>query len=154
MSSSSGSSGIVSVKLSVLCTCYSFNGSGGSSSSNSSSSFLECGGIDHEQAKVNITKEFLRHLKIVWKSLLYRRFKVQATNSSCIHLLSYGFGVVGWTKSEICKIVHQVMTSHHPRSAIERLFLSRKFGGKGLLCVENLLNHRLIMLSHHLEMHW
>ena len=113
--------------------------------------FQECGG---GQAKTSLTEEFSRRLKIVWKSLLYGRFKVQATNSFCIPLLSYGFGVVGWTKFEVLqfdRLVRQVITNancHHPRSSVERLFLPRKLGGKGLLCVENLC---LIMLSHHLN---
>ena len=119
--------------------------------------FQECGGIDHRQAKTSLTEEFSRRLKIVWKSLLYGRFKVQATNSFCIPLLSYGFGVVGWTKSEVLQfdqLVRQVMTNancHHTRSSVERLFLPRKLGGRGLLCVENLLEHHLIMLSYHLN---
>ena len=51
-------------------------------------------------------------------------------------------------------MIHQVMTNascHHPRSAIERLFLPRKLDGRGLSCIENLLEHRLIILSHHLH---
>ena len=82
---------------------------------------------------------------------------MQATNSFCISLLSYGFGVISWTKPEITKfdrLVRQVMTAancHRPRSAIERLHLPRKLGGRGLLCVEHFLEHRIIMLSHHLQ---
>lgn len=36
-------------------------------------------------------------------------------------------------------------------SSVELLFLPRKLGGRGLLCIENLLERRLIMLSHHLH---
>ena len=58
-------------------------------------------------------------------------------------VLSYGFGVVDWTKSEVLqfdRLVCQMMTNtncNHPHSFVERLFLSRKLGGRGLLCVEN-----------------
>ena len=65
-----------------------------------------------------------------------------------------GFGVISWTKAKFDRLVHQVMTAancHHPRSAIERLHLPRKLGGRGLLCVEHLLECRIIMLSHHLQ---
>ena len=65
--------------------------------------FPECGGIDYAQAKSKITEEFLRCLKVVWNSLLYGCFKVQATNSFCIPLLSYGFAVIDWNMS---KIIH------------------------------------------------
>ena len=118
--------------------------------------FPECGGIDYEQSKETIV-EFRRRLQIVWKSLLCGKFKVQATNSFCVPLLSYGFGVISWTKAEITKfdrLVRQVMTAancHHPRSAIEQLHLPRKLGGRGLLCIEHLLERCIIMLSHHLQ---
>ena len=55
---------------------------------------------------------------------------VRATNSFCIPLLSYGFGIVDWTKAEIAQfdiIVRKTLTaakSHHPRSAIERLYVT------------------------------
>ena len=94
---------------------------------------------------------------VIWHSLLYVQFKVQATNSFCMPLLSYGFGVIDWSKSEITnfdRLVRRVMTAancHHPCSAIEQLFLSSKLGGRGLSCVENLLDHRLIILPHHLQ---
>jgi len=75
----------------------------------------------------------------VWGSLLCGQSKVKATNSFSIPLLSYGFGIVDWTKAEIAQfdvIVRKALTaanSHHPRSAIERLYLPRKLGGRGLL---------------------
>ena len=80
---------------------------------------------------------------------------MQATNSFCIPLLSYGFGVISWTKAEITKfdwLVRQVMTAanyHHPHSAFEQLHLPCKLGGLGLLCAEHLPECRIIMLSHY-----
>ena len=65
--------------------------------------------------------------------------------------------MVDWTKSEVLqfdRLVRQVMTNancHHPRSSVERLLFPYKLGGRGLLSVENLLEHHLIMLSHHLN---
>ena len=82
---------------------------------------------------------------------------MQATNSFCIPLLSYGFGIVEWTKAEIAQFdvsVRKSLTasnSHHPRSVVERLYLPRKIGGRGLLGVEHLYQRRLLLLSHHLQ---
>ena len=79
----------------------------------------------------------------MWKSLLHGRFKVQATNGYCVPLLSYGFGIVDWTKAELshfdvltCKVM-TTANSHHPRSAIERLYLSRHMGGCRLVNIEH-----------------
>ena len=39
----------------------------------------------------------------------------------------------------------------HLRSAIKRLHLHCKLGGRGLLCVEHLFERSIIILSHHLQ---
>jgi len=119
--------------------------------------FPETGGIDHDVSKSIITSEFHRRVKLIWGSLLSGQYKVQATNSFCVPLLSYGFGIVEWTKAEIAQfdvVVRKSLTefnSHHPRSAIERLYLPRKSGGRGLLCIEHLYQRRLLLLSRHLQ---
>ena len=41
--------------------------------------------------------------------------------------------------------------SHHPRSTVERLYLPRHMGGRGLLNIEHLYQRRLLMLSRHLQ---
>ena len=80
----------------------------------------------------------------MWKPMLHSRFKVQAYNGYCVLLLSYGFGVVEWTKAEFtyfdlltCKIMTS-SNSHHPRSAVEYLYLPRHMGGRGLLNIEHM----------------
>jgi len=72
-------------------------------------------------------------------------------------LLSYGFGIFDWSKVEIAQFdvaVHKTLTaanSHHPCAAIERLYLPRKLGGRGLANIEHLYQRRLVLLSHHLR---
>lgn len=119
--------------------------------------FVESGGVDHSKCKDIISAEFLRRLKLVWRSLLHGRFKVQATNGFCVPLLSYGFGIVEWTKGEICHfdvLTRKILTSsnsHHPRSAIEHLYLPRYMGGRGLVSIEHLYQRRLLMMSQHFQ---
>ena len=45
--------------------------------------FPEVGGIDHQRCKAAALAEVERRLRLVWGSLLYGHFKVQATNSLC-----------------------------------------------------------------------
>jgi len=119
--------------------------------------FPEAGGIDHTASKSIVTIELHRRLKLVWGSLLCGPLKVRATNSFCIPLLSYGFGIVDWSKAEIAQFdvtVRKTLTaanSHHPRAAVERLYLPRKLGGRGLTNIEHLYHRRLVLLSHHLR---
>ena len=63
--------------------------------------FPEVGGMDHQHCKKVVLFEFEHRLRLIWGSLLYGHFKVQATNSFCVPLLSYGFGIVEWTAEEL-----------------------------------------------------
>ena len=119
--------------------------------------FPDTGGIQHDECKDVITGELRRRFQLVWSSFLHERFKVMATNMFCIPLLSYGFGVVEWTKAEIsqfdvmlCKVINAT-NSHHPRAAIEQLYLPRCMGGQGFVNIEHLYQHRVVMLSYHLQ---
>ena len=59
---------------------------------------------------------------------------IQTTNSFCILLLCYDFGIVEWTKAEIAQFDVSVRkplisaNSHRPRSNIEQLYLPHKIG--------------------------
>ena len=102
--------------------------------------FPESAGVDHAKRKETISAEMLRRLKLVWTSLLHGRFKVQATNGYCVSLLSYGFGTVEAELSHFDVLTCKVMTtanSYHPPSAIERLYLPRHMGGRGLVNIEH-----------------
>ena len=65
--------------------------------------------------------------------------------------------MVEWTKAEISQFdvfVRKLLTasnSHHPRSSIERLYLPRKIGGRGLVNIEHIFQRRLLSLPHHLQ---
>ena len=118
--------------------------------------FFEREGTECDTTKKAIVNEYERRLTLVWKSYLSGPRKVRATNSLCVPIVSFSFGIIPWTKKEIQHfdiVTRRIMTStcnHHPRSAVERLYLPRSGGGRGLVNVENLYNRRLVVLAHHL----
>ena len=69
------------------------------------------------------------------------------------HFVLYGFGLIPWTKKEIAQFdvkTGKLLTasnSHHPQSAVERLYLPRSAGGIGLINVENLFYRRMVSTS-------
>jgi len=119
--------------------------------------FCESEGIDHAVSKQHLITEYSRRLTLVWKSLLTGPRKVRATNSFCVPLLTYGFGIVPWTIKELeqfdisTRRIMSCHSSHHPRSAVERLYLPCSVGGRGLVNVQNLFYRKLAILAHHLS---
>ena len=118
--------------------------------------FFEAEGLDCVKSKKLIMDSYHRRLRLVWNSLLSGPRKTRATNSFCVPLLSYGCGIVPWTKKEIEQFdvsTRKILTAtcnHHPCSAVERLYLPRSAGGIGLINVENLFYRRLVAMAHHI----
>ena len=72
-------------------------------------------------------------------------------------MLSYGFGIIPWTKKEVEQFdvkTRKILTSalsYHPTSAVERLYLPRGAAGRGLTNIEHLFYRKLVTISHHLS---
>ena len=62
-----------------------------------------------------------------------------AVNTWAVAVLRYGAGVLKWTTEELDRKTRKVMTMHgalHPRSDINRLYMPREKGGRGLISCE------------------
>ncbi|XP_050517228.1 uncharacterized protein LOC126891922 [Diabrotica virgifera virgifera] len=63
----------------------------------------------------------------------------QALNTYAFSALSYSFGIIKWSKTDVESLQRKVRTlltkahNHHPRSGVERTTLPRYLGGRGLM---------------------
>lgn len=75
---------------------------------------------------------------------LYSRNKVQAINRNAIPLLTYSFGLVKWSATDLedlSRLVRTQLTKHrmkHPKSTIERVTLPILMGGIGITDIPRL----------------
>lgn len=105
--------------------------------------------IEHPAIKRELSSEFDRRLKLLLKTSLNSRNLFKAINTFAVPLLTYSFGVLKWTKTDIEKLERTVRTSltkhrkHHPKSSIERMSLPRNMGGRGLLNLNKLLSRQI-----------
>lgn len=71
-------------------------------------------------------------INMILKSKLNAKNQIKAINTYAIPLLTYTFGIVKWTQTEIKDIqtkTNVAMTKHrchHPKAAVERTTLKRK----------------------------
>ena len=114
-------------------------------------------GIQQDQMKEKLTKEYTRRLKLVLKSDLNAVNKVRAINSLAIPVLNYSFGVIDWTKAELRKLdvkTRKYLTLfkiHHPKASVDRLYIKREEGGRGLKQIVECHQTALIGLVKYLE---
>ena len=93
--------------------------------------------------KMKFRKEYLRRLRLVLKSKLNGRNKFQAINTWAVALLRYGASIIKWNKEELQNMdrkSRKLLTLYgafHPKSDVDRLYLPRSKGGRGLISCES-----------------
>jgi hypothetical protein len=65
--------------------------------------------------------------------------KIQAVGSLAVPVLRYGFGIVNGHQEELQKLDRKmrklliIREQHHPKTDVDRLYVPRKEGGRGLM---------------------
>ena len=104
---------------------------------------MEADQILRKEMKEKVNKEYLRRTKKVLKSKLNGGNSIAAINTWAVSLLRYSAAFLKWTREELRAIDRQtrkMMTMYralHPRDSVDRLYLSRKEGGRGLISIED-----------------
>ena len=104
---------------------------------------LEADKFLEEKMKLNVSKEYIRKLRKVLKSKLNGENVVRGVNTWALSLFRYSAAFVRWRKSElqaIDKKTRKLFTIYgalHPKSDVNRLYVPRKKGERGLISIED-----------------
>ena len=122
---------------------------------------LEYNKTKKSKMKRNFRREYLRRTKLIMKSRLNGRNKIIAIKTWTVSLMRCDASTVKWTRSELDEIdrkPRKVMPFNkelHPRRDVDRLYVSRMEGGRGLIgckmCVKAEKNSLGWYVKHHIE---
>ena len=93
--------------------------------------------------KLSVSKEYIRRLRKILKSKLDGANLVRGLNTWAVSLLRYLAAFVSWRKSELQAIdrktrkLFTIYGALHPKSDVDRLYIPRKEGGRGLISIED-----------------
>ena len=82
---------------------------------------------------------------------------IKGINSWAISVLRYSAAFLNWTKTELQLMdrrTRKLLTMHnglHPRNNVDRLYIPRKEGGRGLMCVEDTVNLAKVGLERYVK---
>lgn len=99
--------------------------------------------IDHTNIKKHLTDQYKQRLKTVLKTKLTAKNMVKAINTYAIPILTYSFGVIKWSKTDLESLNRMTRTNltkfraHHPSASLQRITLPRSEGGRGILDIRN-----------------
>lgn len=100
--------------------------------------FLQAQGLDNKEIKNQLQTKMKSRLKAILRTQLSAINKTTAINSFAAPVLTYSFGVVPWTNTELersnrdLRVEYTKHKMHHPRASRERFHLPRKLGGRGV----------------------
>ena len=103
---------------------------------------LQLDEIKEHEMKNKVTAEYKRRLRLILKSKLNGKNKIQAINTWAVALLRHAAGIINWKVEELKKMDRTrrktltMYESLHPKSDIDRLYLKRKHAGRGLISIE------------------
>ena len=118
---------------------------------------LEADGIKHDEMKEQLKKEYIRRVRNVLKSRLNGGNIISAINSRVVSTVKYGAGIIKWTKNELEELdrnTRKLMTMYgaqHPKAYVNRLYLKRCDGGRGLIGVEDCVQAEVNSLDKYLS---
>ncbi|KAL1446158.1 hypothetical protein WDU94_008911 [Cyamophila willieti] len=111
--------------------------------------------IDHTKLKNEFKETYSMRLEKVLKTKLNSTNLIKAINSWAIASLSYTYGILKWSQTDLetlDRLTRTTMTKHrvhHPRACVERLYVPRRNGGRGLLNIQKLHNAQVIKMKNY-----
>ena len=120
---------------------------------------LEADIIKQVQMKNTIRKEYLRRMRRLLEIKLSNRNLIKGINTWAVLLVRYSGPFLKWTKEELKRMdqrTRKLMTMHkalHPRDDVDRLYVSRKEGGRGLASIEDTVDASIQRLEDYIEKH-
>ena len=90
-----------------------------------------------------VTNEYLRRVKALARSKLYSKNLFDALNSWAVSVVRYSAGILNWRENELKAIdvkTRKVLTMNgifHKKGNVDRVYIKRKLGGRGLISVED-----------------
>ncbi|XP_063591903.1 uncharacterized protein LOC134768991 [Penaeus indicus] len=102
----------------------------------------EGNGINHTSMKEKVREEYYRRIRLVLKTELNSKNRIEALNTLAVPVVQYSFNILNWKMDEIRRMdtkTRQLLTSnrmHHLKADVDRLYLPRRSGGRGMINLE------------------
>ena len=118
---------------------------------------LEADTIKQAEMKEKIQKEYLRRTRKLLETKLNSRNLIKGINIWAVPLVRYSGPFLKWTRDELKQMdqrTRKLMTMHkalHPRDDVDRLYASRKEGGRGLASIEDTVGTSIHRLENYIQ---
>ena len=120
---------------------------------------LEAYTIKQAEMKEKLKKVYLRGTRKLLETKLNSRNLIKGINAWAVPRVRYSGPFLKWTRDEVKQMdqrTRKLMTMHkalHPRDDVDRLYVSRKEGGRGLASIEDSVDASIQRLKDYIQNH-
>ena len=113
--------------------------------------------IKQVEMKDKIWKEYLGRTRKLLETKLSSRNLIKGINTWVVSLVRYSEPFLKWTRDELKEMdqrTRKLMTMHkalHPKNNVDRLYVSRKEGGRGLASIEDTVDASIQRLEDYIK---
>ena len=96
-------------------------------------------GINHASMKEKIRKEYNQRIRLVLKSEVNSKNRIEAINTLAVPVVQYSFNIINWNLADLNRLdtkTLKLLTSnkmHHLKADFDCLYLPRSSGGRGMI---------------------
>ena len=118
---------------------------------------LEADRIKMDEMKEKVRKEYYRRVRKVLESKLNGGNVIKAMNTWAVAAVRYTAGILDWTVNELKEMdrkTRKLMTMNralHPKADVDRLYVSRNEGGRGMMSIEECVRIEECSLSDYVK---
>ena len=118
---------------------------------------LEADTIKQVEMKEKIQKEYFRRARKLLETKLNSRNLIKGINAWTVPLVRYSGLFLKWTRDELKQAdqrKRKLMTMHralHPRDEVDRIYISKKEGGRGLASIEDSVDASIQRLEDYIQ---
>ena len=118
---------------------------------------LEADRIKMDEMKEKVRKEYYRRVRKVLESKLNGGNVIKAMNTWAVAAVRYTAGILDWTVNELKEMdrkTRKLMTMNralHPKADVDRLYVSRNEGGRGIMSIEECVRIEECSLSDYVK---
>ena len=118
---------------------------------------LEADTIKQVEMKDKIQKEYFRRTRKLLEIKLSSRNLIKGINTRTVPLVRYSGPFLKWTRDELKQMdqrTRRLMTMHkalHPRDGVDKVYVSRKEGGRGLTSIKDNVDTSIRQLEDYIE---
>ena len=119
--------------------------------------FLQNHNFDHPHLKNCFQDKYEKRLVSLLKTHLNAKNLITAINTWAVSVLTYTFGIVNWSQTDLDTMNRKTRTlmtkfrKHHAKGCVDRLYLPRSEGGRGLLDISNLCHSQITTLKNYFK---